>query len=158
MLVYKGQQKIYSHEDVEKLKRLIENDYDENTASSGQSSFSFKLEKYLISSGASDILDLGNCVITLILNIFYIISTYTTSKTASNISINNTIDNIEIFLCVFLIAHFTLKVYVSQNRLIFLFTFDSLIDFGTIIPILLAKQTFVDEELKYFLKLLYDVY
>ena len=45
MLVYKGLNKIYRHDEVEKIKRMIENDYD--TASSSNTHFSYRLEKYL---------------------------------------------------------------------------------------------------------------
>lgn len=157
MLIYRGINRIYSHDNIEKLKHLIENDYDESTASSSNSNFSYKLDKYLISTGLADVLDLINCFITFVIIIFYIISTYTTSNAnviPSYASINSSIDTIEIFLCIFLIAHYALKVYVSQDRLYFIFSFDSICDFGTIVPILLAKQGFINGPIKYYLRLL----
>lgn len=154
MLIYRGLNRIYTHNNLEKLKRLIENDYDESTGSSSNSNFSYKLDKYLISSGLSDILDIGNSCITLVIIIFYITSTYTTSG-IPNVSINNTINTIEIFLCIFLIAHYSLKLYVSQDRLYFLFSFDSLTDFGTLVPILLAKTEYFGKgPISYYLRLL----
>jgi len=153
MLIYRGLNKIYSHENLEKLKHLIENDYDESTANSSNSYFSYKLDKYLISSGVADILDLINCGITIVIIIFYIISTYSTSADINGI--NSTINTIEIFLCIYLIAHFTLKLYVSQDRLYFFFSFDSISDFGTFIPILLVKNDFLGKgSLSYYLRLL----
>jgi hypothetical protein len=149
MLIYKGQNKIYRHDDVEKIKRLIENDYD--TVTSSSTHYSYRLEKYLISSGLGDLLDILNSCISFIIIIFYIITTYTNEEKDS--LINTLIDTIEIFLCVALMIHFGLKLYVSQNRLYFLFTIDSMIDYGTIIPILLAKQSIFDD-IKYILRLL----
>jgi hypothetical protein len=147
MLVYKGQNKIYTHDDVDKLRRLIENDYD---TSSSSTHFSYKLEKYLLSTGLGDLLDLMNCALTFVIIVFYILSTYPIEMKSTS----SLIDTIEIFLCVFLIAHFGLKLYVSQNRLSFLFTIESIIDFGTITPIILAKQSFFDDETARYLELL----
>ena len=73
---------------------------------------------------------------------------------ANNKQINGLIDTIEIFLCVFLISHFGLKLYVSQNRLYFLFNIETIIDYGTIIPILLAKQQIFNNDTLYYLRLL----
>lgn len=154
MLIYQGINKVYTHEHAEKLKNLILNDDDEANTNTSHSSFSYKFEKYLIQTGLSDFLDIINCSLTLIIIIFYIISTYTISDDEDlDVEMNIKIDSIEVFLCVFLIAHFGLKVYISPNRLMFLFTFDSLIDVGTIVPIFLAKQKFVSNEFKYFLRL-----
>ncbi len=153
MLIYRGINRIYSHENLEKLKHLIENDYDESTANSSNSNFSYKLDKYLISSGVADILDLINCGISIMIIIFYITSTYTTSEV--NNGINSSISTIEIFLCIYLIAHFVLKLYVSQDRLYFLFSFDSICDYGTSIPLLLMKTDFFGKgAMSYYMRLL----
>ena len=160
MLVYKGPNRIFTHENLEKLRHLIENDYDELTATSN-SNISYKIDKFLIATGIADIFILINCFISLIIIIFYIISTYTTSITYLESEdfrdyekINNSIDTIEIFLLIYPIAHYFLRVYVSQDRLYFLFSFDSISDFGTIVPILLAKQGIFSTEIKYFFNLL----
>lgn len=154
MIVYKGLNKLYIHEDVEKLRHLIVNDYDETTAASSITNFSYRLEKYLIQSGLADLLDILNCGITFVLIIFYITSTYTypSDENDTYITMNSMIDTIEIFLCVFLISHIGLRLYTSQNRLIFLFTLENLVDIGTIAPILLAKQSFIREEIKYYMR------
>jgi hypothetical protein len=159
MLVYKGQNKIYKHDDMDKLRRLIENDYDTTNSTTH---LSYRLDRMLVSTGLGDLFDIVNCVITLTIIMFYIISTYTYSVDQNSIGIggdskviNSTIDTIETFLCVILICHFILKVYISQNRIYFLFLFDTIIDYGTIIPILLAKQANVfDEDTLHFLRLL----
>jgi hypothetical protein len=147
MLVYRGPNQIYTHNDTDRLRRMIENDSD--TASSS-THFSYKLERYLMSSGLGDLLDILNCSLTLVIIMFYIISTYTAEQSG----ITGLIDTVEIFLCVFLIAHFSLKLYCSQNRFVHLFTIDQIIDYGTIIPILLAKQSIFDDQTLHYLKLL----
>jgi hypothetical protein len=154
MIVYKGLNKLYIHDDVEKLRHLIVNDYDETTAASSVTNFSYRLEKYLIQSGLADLLDIVNCAITFVLIIFYITSTYTypASDNETYQTMNSMIDTIEIFLCVFLISHFGLRLYTSQNRLMFLFAFENIVDVGTIAPILLAKQSFIREEIKYYMR------
>jgi len=155
MLIYRGINRIYSHDNIEKLKHLIENDYDESTANSSNTNFSYKLDKYLISSGVADILDIGNCCITIMIIIFYITSTYTTSNMGDNSLINDTINTIEIFLCIFLLAHYCLKLYVAQYRLYFFLSFDSLTDIGTLTPILLVKQDYFSRgPMSYYFRLL----
>jgi hypothetical protein len=161
MLVYKGSNRIFTHENLEKLRHLIEMDYDELTASSSYSNISYKIDKFLIATGLADIFIVINCFISFIIVIFYIISTYSTSITLMNTEdfkdyekINNSIDTIEIFLLIYPIAHYFLRVYVSQDRLYFLFSFDSISDFGTIVPILLAKQGIFSTDIKYFFNLL----
>jgi hypothetical protein len=152
MFTYIGPNKIYTHDDIDKLRRLIENDYDTTNSTTH---FSYKFERYLLSSGLGDILDLINCLLSFTIIMFYIISTYTYSidqtTMADSDKINALIGTVEIFLCVFLILHFAIKLYVSQNRIYFLSNLDTIIDYGTIIPILLAKQTelFSDDMLHY---------
>lgn len=161
MLIYKGSNRIFTHENIEKLRHLIEMDYDENAASSSNTNFSYKIDKFLIATGLADIFVVINCFISFIIIISYIISTYTTSITLRTEKdykeyddINNFIDTVEIFLLLYPIIHYFLRVYVSQDRLYFLFSFDSISDFGTIVPILLAKQSIFENETKYFLNLL----
>jgi len=155
MLIYRGINRIYSHDNIEKLKHLIENDYDESTANSSNSNISYKIDKYLIATGLADIFDILNCCITIIIIIFYITSTYTTSNENENSSINTTINYIEIFLCLFLCSHYALKLYVAQYRLYFFLSFDSLTDIGTLIPILLVKHPFFSSgPMSYYFRLL----
>ena len=52
MLVYKGLNRVFIHDDIEKLKKIIENDYDIIAATN--SNISYKVEKYLAATGLSD--------------------------------------------------------------------------------------------------------
>ena len=146
MLIYKGLSRIFTHEDIDKLKHLIEHDYDE-TATSSNTNFSYRLEKYLVGTGMADLFEIINCCLTFMVIIFYIISTYTIpdKDVPSYKTINTLIDTIQIFLCVYFIAHFAAKLYTSQNRLYYLFSFDTIIDCGTVIPILISKQAFISD-------------
>ena len=152
MLVYKGLNRVFIHDDIEKLKKIIENDYD--IIATTNSNISYKVEKYLAATGLSDLLDIINSLISFIMIVFYIISTYTVPAgyNKSFEMINNLIDTIEIFLCIYLISHLALRIYTSQNRILYIFSLENLIDSGSIIAILLAKQAFIVDEFKYYLR------
>jgi potassium large conductance calcium-activated channel subfamily M alpha protein 1 len=112
------------------------------------------LDKKLNSSGLGDIFEIINCSITFIIIIFYIISTYTYPPLSSTYNkINNTIENIELYLITFLILHFILKFYVSQQRLLFILELTSLVDISTIIMIVLSNTKFISYKAKYFFRL-----
>ena len=154
MLVYKGLNRVFIHNDIEKIRQLIESDYDVFTSNHANSNVSYKVEKYLAATGLSDLLDIINCFISFIMILFYIISTYTYPDEGNDtfIMLNNLANTIEIFLCIYLISHLALRVYTSQNRIFYIFSLESLVDSGTIIAILLAKQTFIPYDYQYYLR------
>lgn len=155
MLVYEGRQNIFNHEYTKEIQELIKQDYENGKHSYTHTHFSYKLDKALNQSGAGEILDGINCFFTFFEVIFYIISTYTypddTSPAKKNT--NDTINVIEIILLIYFIVHFILRFYVSQNRFFFLFDFINLIDYSTIICIILSKQSFVQESGQYYLRM-----
>lgn len=150
-LIYKGSNKILSHEEVEKMRQMIENDDDDRSGSSTSLNFSYKLDKYLKTSGIGDILDIINCVLSFIEMIFYITSTYTYNS--KDISVNDIIVTIEIFICLYFIIHYILRLYIAQNRLAFIFSPETFIDLITIIPIVMSQQNF-QIDILYYLRLL----
>ena len=129
MLIYQGDNRIYNVSELEKLQLMInkENEIDSNHTTT----YSYKLEKYLISSGFYDRFDIINCLCSIIINILYCINTYQ-KKEDDNIILQL----IEIFCVSVITLHFILKLYISQARLYFLLSFEAIIDFGTIIPII----------------------
>lgn len=139
MLIYEGENRIYNVEELEKLQFLInkENEID----SSHTTTFSYKLEKYLISSGLYDLFDIINCLLSFIINVFYCINTYETRGSDASL-----IDLIEVFFICIIVTHFCLKLYISQARLYFLSSFETIVDLGTIIPIILYKVSNFSEE------------
>lgn len=153
MLVYKGTASLYQHDYTFELQRLLKDEsYD--FLSSNHSHFSYRLEKLLHSSGVGDILEMINCLLTIIVIFFYIIGTYTYPETTqSHKTINKRINTIEIIICSILIAHFVLKFYISQSKMIFLLDTFCFIDYCTITFILIAQQSFISENLAYFFRL-----
>ena len=154
MFIYTGVINLYRHELYRDLQRSLREDNEEARFSDIHTHFSYILEKKLTQTGIGEIFELINFGITLILIFFYIFSTYTYPETTTfKEDTNHYVNLIEIYLCVYLIVHFVLKFYTSQSRLYFLFDFISLIDYASIICILVAQQSFVSKNLKYFLRL-----
>ena len=145
---------IFNHEYTREVQNLIHQDYENGKHSYTHTHFSYKLEKALNQSGAGEVLEAINCLLTVIEVIFYIISTYTyPEETQSNIDTNRTINIIEIILLVYFIAHFALKFYVSQNKINFLFDFINLVDYSSFICIILSKQSFSGVSSEYYLRM-----
>lgn len=144
-LIYQGNSRIYNNEELEMLQALItrENEID----ISHTATYSYKLEKYLISSGLYDTFDIINCLFSVLINIIYCITTYSIEQSKQEV-----LNIIEYFLIIAIIFHFIIKLYISQARLYFLSSIESIIDLGTIIPIMLLKLNILDEFSSYYLK------
>ena len=88
MFIYRGKLKIFDHSYSKELSKIIHQDYEIGITRSNHKNISYRLEKFLILNGVSDILGLINGILSLIEAIFYIISTYTfpeTTKRKKNI-------------------------------------------------------------------------
>ena len=154
MLIYTGVNSLFKHDYLKEIQILLEKEDEENKNIEFHNQFSYILEKKLDSSGLGDIFELINCSITFIIIIFYIISTYTYPPLSPTYNaINNTIENIELYLLVFLILHFVLKFYVSQQRVLFILELTTLVDAATIVMILLSNTKFISYNAKYFFRL-----
>ena len=154
MFLYLGSTSIYSHEYSRQLQRAIEEDGDDHRFSDIHTHYSYLLDKFLMRTGIDEILEIINFILTLILIVFYIISTYTYPEiTSYKKDVNNTIELIEIFIWAILVFHFILKFYVSSSRLIFIFEFVNLIDCTSLIFIILAKTKYLSYNTKFFFRL-----
>ena len=154
MIIYTGATSIYSHEYSRELQRILQEDYDELKFSDTHNNCSYILEKALTRTGVGEIFEYFNFFITLILIIFYIISTYTYPEIKEEYKrINKNMENIEIYLCVILLIHLVIKFYISQSRLFFVFDFISFIDYSSLIFIILAKAKFITYNTKFFFRM-----
>lgn len=145
MFIYQGENRIYnSPEDLLNLQNLIIKENEVN--SSNTTTYSYRLEKFFIYNGINDIFDIVNCFISVVFIIFYIIDTYNESITVQR-------NSFEIYLLVILIFHFFIKLYISQTRLYFILSFETLIDFGTIVGILLFNLNVFDNNVNYFIRI-----
>ena len=116
MLIYTGANTIFNHEYKKELHDLLSKDYEINKNTKEQT-----LDKKINSSGISDILEIINFFLTLILIVFYILSTYTYPETSDlKKKINSTTDKIELYIVIYLLLHFLLKLYVSKQKTIFI--------------------------------------
>ena len=77
MFVYQGKTKLFDHSYSKELSDIIHSRYEQGNKTSYLSNFSYKLDKFLNQNRISEVLDSINCLFSLIISIFYIISTYT---------------------------------------------------------------------------------
>jgi len=154
MFIYSGVNYLFNHEYSKELQNILEKEEEENKTSEIHSHFSYILDKKLDSSGIGDILEIINCSLTFIIIIFYVISTYTYPPISSvHNKINSTIERIELYLLAFIILHFILKFYCSQQRLLFLLELTTLVDISSIIMIILSNTNIISYNIKYFFRL-----
>ena len=154
MFLYLGATSIYSHEYSRQLQRAIEEDGDDHRFSDIHTHYSYLLDKFLMRTGIDEILEIINFILTFILIVFYIISTYTYPEiTNYKKGVNNAIELIEIFIWSVLVFHFILKFYISSSRLLFIFDFINLIDYSSLILIILAKTKYLSYNTKFFFRL-----
>ena len=155
MFLYKGKLKLFDHSYSKKLSKMIQEEYEIGIKPSNHKNISYKLEKFLILSGVSDVLDIINSILSLIESIFYVISTYTFPEVSSSqITINKNIQQSEIIFLVYFIAHFALRFYCSQNKILFLLNIVNFIDLASSICLILAQQDFSqDQSSQYFFRM-----
>ena len=143
MFVYEGKTKLFDHNYSKELSNLIHQSYELGNKSSFITNFSYKLDKFLNQNRISDIFDLINSLFSLIVSIFYIISTYTYPETTEvRKRANYYLDILETIFLVYFIAHYFLRLYCSQNRIIFIFEIFNLVDIASSICLILSKQHF----------------
>ena len=154
MFIYTGKLKVFDHSYSKELSKIIHQDYEIGIKPSNHKNISYRLEQFLVLNGISDILSLINGILSLIESIFYIISTYTFPETSnSKEKINELIEDLETAFLIYFIAHFFLRLYCSQNRILFCFNLINFIDLVSSICLILAQQDFAKyEEYGYFFR------
>ena len=154
MFVYQGKTKLFDHSYSKELSEIIHSRYEQGNKTSYLSNFSYKLDKFLNQNRISEILDSINCVFSLIISIFYIISTYThPENTESKRKTNIYLDIIETIFLVYFLAHFVLRLYCSQNRIIYILEIFNIVDIASSICLILSKQKFAfNNNIGYFLR------
>ena len=143
MFVYQGKTKLFDHSYSKELSAVIHSRYEQGNKASYLSNFSYKLDKFLNQNRISEVLDSINCIFSLIISIFYIISTYThPENTESKRKTNVYIDIIETIFLIYFLIHFVLRFYCSQNRIIYILEVFNIVDIASSICLILSKQEF----------------
>ena len=143
MFIYEGKTKLFDHNYAKELSTLIHQSYEQGSRSSYVTTFSYKLEKFLNINRISDILDIINSIFSLIVSIFYIISTYTYPEvTNTQKKTNYYLGVIETIFLVYFILHYILRLYCSQNRIIFVLDLLNIADIASSVCLILSKQGF----------------
>ena len=155
MFVYKGKAKIFDHSYSKELSNVIHQSYETGTKPANHKNLSYALEKFLTQSGLGDILDSINGISSFIEGLFYIISTYTFPETSSkNKSINNVIQIIETIFLIYFILHYFLRIYCSQNRILFIFDLINLVDIASSVCLIISQRDFAkNTNVGYFLRM-----
>ena len=156
MFVYKGKAKVFDHSYSKELSNVINQSYETGIKPANRKNLSYTLEKFLAQSGIGDILELLNGILSFMEGIFYVISTYTFPEISNrNKQINSIIDFIETIFLIYFIFHFFLRIYCSQNRIMFIFDLINLIDIGSTICLIISKKDFAKTSIAvYFLRML----
>ena len=76
------------------------------------------------------------------MSILYATTTYTSNESSANYAINLS----EGVISIILLAHFMLNLFISDNKLIFLLSWNSFIDCITLIPLLLIRFQVIEEQ------------
>lgn len=99
-----------------------------------------KLAKYITTSGLRDILDTLNALLSFILVMFHIVDTYIWSD-LDNISSKerSTLNIIEFSILLYFILDFMLNLYISDNKLLFIFKTSSLLEYFSMLPIFFVR-------------------
>ena len=149
MLIYTGANTIFNHEYKKELRDLLSKDQNMNKNPKEQT-----FDKKIITSGLGDILEIINFCLTLILIIFYILSTYTYPETSDVYKkINSITDKIELYIVIYLILHFLLKLYIVKQKILFLLELTTLVDLVSIVMIILSKTDYISYEIKFFFRI-----
>ena len=149
MLIYTGANTIFNHQYKKELHDLLSKDDLINKNTKSQT-----FDKKINSSGIPDILEIINFCLTIILIFFYILSTYTYPETSSvKKKINSITETIELYFVIYFIAHFLLKLYTNQQKIIFLLEITTLIDIASIIMIIFSKTDYISFEHKFFFRI-----
>ena len=143
MFVYDGKAKIFDHSYSKELTNIIHQSYETGINPSNHKNISYILDKFIAQSGLGDILVIINALFSAIESLFYILSTYTFPEDESyKHDINHVLEIIETIFLVYFILHFVLRLYCSQNKIIFFFNFINLIDIASSICLILAQSDF----------------
>ena len=149
MLIYTVANTIFNHQYKKELHDLLSKDDLINKNTKSQT-----FDKKINSSGIPDILEIINFCLTIILIFFYILSTYTYPETSSvKKKINSITETIELYFVIYFIAHFLLKLYTNQQKIIFLLEITTLIDIASIIMIIFSKTDYISFEHKFFFRI-----
>ena len=146
MFVYKGKAKIFDHSYSKELSLTIHQSYEIGIKPSNHKNISYILEKFIIQSGIGDILDLINGILSILEGIFYVISTYTFPEVSyKQENINKIINIIETIFLVYFIVHYALRIYCSQNKILFFFNLVNIVDIASSIFLILSRQEFAKD-------------
>ena len=149
MLIYTGANTIFNHKYKKELHDLLTKDHVINKNLKEQS-----LNKKINSSGIGDILETINFFLTLILIVFYILSTYTYPENSDlKKKINTKTEKIELYIVIYLLLHFLLKLYVAKQKTIFILQFRTLVDISSIVMIILSKTNIISYSIKFFFRI-----
>jgi hypothetical protein len=95
-------------------KRKIEEDEDIKKSDIVKTSISMRLTKYLVTTRTEDAIEIINAIASLTLTLFFAVDTYKGAPTA--------LAYVEFIIVVYLALDFLLFFYISENRLLYLFS------------------------------------
>lgn len=100
-----------------------------------------RLAKYLVTTRTEDIIEIMNAFLSLILALFFGLDSYFDSTPTS-------VQYIELVILICMVMDFLLFFYISENRLLYLFGFQALVSYITIIPTFLVRVKIITDTFK----------
>lgn len=92
-----------------------------------------RLAKYLVVTRTEDFIEMANAFLSFLLALFFAIDTYFEDGTPV------VLQYVELVIITCLAADYLLFFYISENRLLYIFSFQSLCSYVTIIPTFLVR-------------------
>ena len=118
-MIYEGKHTIFNHIEQNSLYNMILNeDETVNAEKDGKSSISMRVNKYLVSSGLSDMLDVLNVLCSLLLIVVHVLDAYFSLEPHQQ----HTLRTVQLAALLYFIAHFQLNLFISDNKILFLFS------------------------------------
>ena len=138
---------LFKMADFSYTKRKIEEEEEVQKNEQYKSSLASKLQKFISNSKLDDYLEFLNAVISLLMACIFAVE--------SNFHLNDPreeqgrrliwLEYIEIGLMLLIIADFLLFFFIHENRIVFIFSLDSLLAFVTIVPTILIRFNYVTD-------------
>jgi len=148
-LILNDEQPLFKMADFNYTKRKIDEDEDISNNADSKTSFASNLRKKLAEKKIDDALEIINFVLSFTMACTYAIETYYESIESIVSLIPETpilIDIIEIILILLMICDWLLFLVIHpENRILYVFSFDSMITYITVIPTAMIRFHSVED-------------
>ena len=131
-------------------KRKIDEEEDIQKADLQKNTIATRLRQYMIMYNYIDALEVFNAVNSFLLFFIFILQTYQKPRLDPDEIVNYDLDwlivPLEIIILIIIIMDYLLFFYINDNRVLYIFDFQQLITYVTVIPTLLMRLNVIQDE------------